>query len=79
MALYSMHYTRRDNEALLIQAGKVSLRESLIHNKGSSILLFTMRNYEASKCQSYENDRAGLVAYGHNHYGSYRFQHFDFH
>jgi hypothetical protein len=32
MALYSMQYTRRDNEALFIQAAKVSFRESLIHD-----------------------------------------------
>ena len=33
-----MQYTRRDNEALFIQTGKVSFRESLIHNKDLSIL-----------------------------------------
>jgi hypothetical protein len=41
MALYSMQYTRRDNEALFIQAAKVSLRESLIHNKKDG----TIRKY----------------------------------
>jgi len=33
MALYSMQYTRRDDEALFIQAAKVSFRQSLIYNK----------------------------------------------
>jgi hypothetical protein len=31
MALYSMQYTQRNNEALFIQAGKVSFRERLTH------------------------------------------------
>ena len=51
-----MQYTRRDNEALFIQAGKVSFRESVIHNKDLSILrldCFSVPNYEESICQSY--------------------------